>query len=338
MKSSSIDSINGSWKEVVARYQDPDLRRSLWQIANTFAGYIVLWGLMIWSLRISYWLTLALAFPAAGFMVRMFIIFHDCGHGSFFKSRKANDFVGFITGVITFTPYYHWRYQHALHQATNNNLDRRGVGDVKMLTLREYQALPSLGKLGYRILRHPFFMFFIGPPLLFIFLQRYPSRPGGKREQMSVWWTDLALVGVILTMSLLFGFWKYWLVQLPISIIATNSGVWLFFIQHQFENVYWERQEKWDFVKAALNGASFYKLPAVLNWFTGNIGFHHIHHLNPHIANYWLSKCYRENPIFQQVRPLTILRSLKSLGYRLWDEEAHRLVGFNALKLYRDQA
>ena len=320
------------WRKAIARYQNPDLKRSLWQVANSVLPFFLLWYLMYRSLEVSYWLTLALAVPTAGFMVRVFIIFHDCGHGSFFKSQQANDLVGTLTGILTLTPYYHWRHDHAIHHASAGDLDRRGVGDVTTLTVEEYRALPPLKRLGYRIFRNPLLMFTIGAWLVFTVVHRFYHRKAGKRERFSVHLTNLALLDIIGLLSLLIGFKAFILVEFPILAITTTVGVWLFYVQHNFETTYWERHGNWDFASAGLKGSSFYKLPGVLQWFTGNIGFHHIHHLGPRIPNYLLAKCHQENAIFQQVRPLTILTSLKSLGYRLWDEKSRRLVGFKALK------
>lgn len=323
---------NTAWREAITRYQTPSLRRSLWEITNSVVPFLLLWYLMYRSLEVSYWLTLALAIPAAGFMTRTFIIFHDCGHGSFFKSQRLNDLVGTLTGILTLTPYYHWRHDHAIHHASAGNLDRRGVGDVKTLTVEEYRALPPWKQLGYRIFRNPLLMFTVGAWIVFIVVHRFYKPKAGKRERFSVYLTDLALLNIVLLMSLLIGFKAFILVEFPILAIATGVGVWLFYVQHNFDGTYWERQGKWDFVSAGLQGSSFYKLPGILQWFTGNIGFHHIHHLGPRVPNYLLPKCYRENAIFQEVKPLTIMGGFKSLGYRLWDEQNRRLVGFGALK------
>jgi len=321
-----------SWRQAVSSYQSPDLRRSLWQIVNTFVPYIVLWVLMVSSLEVSYWLTLALAVPAAGFLVRIFIFFHDCGHGSFFKSQRANDILGIITGILTFTPYYAWRHAHAIHHATAGNLDRRGVGDIWSLTVQEYLAAPTWKRLAYRIFRFPPVTFLIGPIVVFLVLQRFPLGEKAPRERMSVWATDLALLGVAALVSAFIGLRAYLLIQIPVMVIAGTVGVWLFYVQHQFEGVYWERHANWDFVTSAMQGASFYRLPKVLQWFSGNIGFHHIHHLSPKIPNYKLQDCFEANPIFQQVQPITLRSSFKSLRLHLWDEENRRLVGFGHLK------
>jgi omega-6 fatty acid desaturase (delta-12 desaturase) len=325
------------WAKLVARYARSDLRRSLWQVTNTLVPYFALWYLMIRSLEISYWLTLLLAVPTAGFMVRTFILFHDCGHGSFFGSRRANDALGIFTGILTFTPYYQWRHEHAVHHATSSDLDRRGVGDVKTMTVEEYLKAPWPKRLGYRLMRHPLVMFTVGSMFVFTVRQRFASPGAGKRERESVRWTNLGLAALIGLLVWLVGWKAYLLVQLPVLFLGTSAGVWLFYVQHNFDPTYWERHNKWDFVKAGFDGSSYYKLPGILQWFSGNIGFHHIHHLSPKIPNYKLPECYRENDVFH-VPPMTILASLSSLRMRLYDEVNKRMVGWEALKRYRRKA
>ncbi|MFQ5606158.1 MAG: fatty acid desaturase [bacterium] len=320
------------WRQVLAKYEKPQNRASIWQIVSSIVPFLVLWYLMYLSLSVSYWLVLALAPFAAGFMVRIFIIFHDCGHGSFFKSKKAKNFWGFITGILTFTPYHQWRHDHAVHHATACDLDRRGVGDVWMLTVEEYRNLPRRKKLTYRIYRNPLVMFTVGAFYLFLINNRFPTPGAARRERHSVYWTNLAILGISVIMSLAIGFVNFVLIQLPVLAMAASAGVWLFYVQHQFEGVYWERHEKWDYVKAALYGSSFYKLPRILQWFTGNIGFHHVHHLGQRVPNYHLERCYRENRLFQEVKPVTLRSSLKSLTLRLWDEKQHKLVGYKVLR------
>jgi acyl-lipid omega-6 desaturase (Delta-12 desaturase) len=330
----STEPTHSGWREIVARYAHADTARSLWQVVNTILPYFALWYLMIFSVHISYWLTLALAIPTAGFMVRTFIIFHDSGHGSFFKSQKANNAIGIFTGILTFTPYYKWRRDHAIHHATASDLDNRGVGDVKTMTVAEYLAAPWWKKAAYRIFRNPLIMFTIGSFLVFTIVSRFPAKGDAKRERNSVLWTDLALAGMIGLMCWLVGWRTYLLVQLPVMLLGSSVGVWLFYVQHNFDPTYWERHNKWSFVKAGFEGSSFYKLPAILQWFSGNIGFHHIHHLNPKIPNYNLPKAYKENPVFH-VTPMTLLASLSSLRMRLYDEERRIMVGWNALKRVR---
>ena len=321
-----------AWRRAVEPFQHANKRRSAWQLANTLIPYLVLWILMYWSLFISYWLTLALSVVAAGFMIRLFVIFHDCGHGSFFASQRANDAVGIFTGILTFTAYYDWRHSHAVHHATASDLDRRGTGDILTMTVDEYHDAAWWKRLAYRVYRFPPVMLGIGPSLLFLIVQRFPLRVAGKRERNSVLWTDLALLLIVVAAALTIGWQAYVLIQIPIMVIGGAAGVWLFYIQHQFEGVYWERHEKWDFVAAALRGSSFYKLPRILQWFSGNIGFHHIHHLSPRIPNYNLESCYNSSPLFQAVKSITLRSSLKSLKFRLWDERSRRLVGFSAVK------
>jgi len=324
-----------SWKQAVAKHQEPMLRKSVWQVVNTFIPYLSLCGLMYWTLHISYWLTLAVAVFAAGFMVRIFIIFHDCGHGSFFKSQHANHVLGFVTGVLTFTPYHQWRHKHALHHATSGDLDRRGTGDIWTLTVQEYVAAPFWKRMAYRLFRNPFFLFVLAPMYLLLIHQRFPSPAVGKRERRSVHWTNASLLAIAVLMSLTIGIKPYLLIQLPVIMITGTVGLWLFYVQHQFEGVYWERRKRWGFAEAALHGSSFYKLPRFLQWFTGSIGFHHIHHLSPAIPNYNLEKCHGENPMFQNVRPVTLWSSMQSITFRLWDEQRKKLVGYGRLRAIR---
>ena len=321
---------NFNWKSIVARYAQSDTRKSVWQAVNTLVPYVILFYLTLRSLEISFWLTLPMTMITAGFMVRTFIIFHDCGHGSFFRSQKANVWMGRVTGLLTFTPYYRWSHDHAIHHATAGDLDRRGTGDVYTMTVDEYLAAPWWKKFGYRIMRQPIFMFLFGSVIVFVFTQRIPVSKS-KRENASVWWTNLSLAIMITAMCLLFGWKEYLLVQTLVIFFGASAGIWLFYVQHNFEGVYWDRHTQWDYFKASMQGSSFYKLPAVLNWFSGNIGYHHIHHLSAKIPNYNLAKAYRENPIFH-VKPLTILASLKSLKWRLDDEANRWLKGWEILK------
>jgi len=327
-----------AWKEIVMRYQKPAIWRGAWQIVNTLIPYALLWYLMFLSLRISFWLALPLAALAGAFMVRVFIISHDCGHGSFFKSRTANDIWGFITGVLTFTPYHHWRWEHALHHSTSGDLDRRGMGDIWTLTVQEYLESSRWRRFAYRLARNPIILFVIAPLFIFVVKHRFPKAEASRRERYSVYWTNLAILVMAGGLSWAFGLKNYLLLQVMVSTIAGSAGVWLFYVQHQFEGVYWERREQWDYATAALQGSSFYKLPKVLQWFSGNIGFHHIHHLSPRIPNYNLEACHQADPLFQQVKPITLFSSFKSATYRLWDEKNKRLVGYRHLRELRKQA
>jgi omega-6 fatty acid desaturase (delta-12 desaturase) len=324
-----------AWQDVVKRYQQPDLKRSLWQIINTFVPFCVFWYLAYHSLAYTYMLTLLFAVLAGGLMTRIFIIFHDCGHGSFFKSQPWNDALGICCSLFVWTPYYQWRHDHAVHHATAGDLDRRGVGDITTLTVSEYLARSRWERLVYRLYRHPLILFGIGPLYLFLVAQRIPSSSAKSRERWSVHWTNGALLLLVTGLALWVGPLPLLLVHLPITVVATAAGVWLFYVQHQFEDTYWESHPNWQYPLAALHGSSYYRLPRVLQWFSGNIGLHHIHHLNARIPNYRLQQCHRENPQFQQVTTLTLWSSFKCIGLTLWDEEQRRLVGFGHLKSRR---
>jgi omega-6 fatty acid desaturase (delta-12 desaturase) len=329
---------NAAWKQIVAKYQKPSTWRALWQIIDTLIPYALCWYLIYLSLTVSWWLVVPLAILAGGLLVRVFIIFHDCGHGSFFKSRGVNDAVGFIAGILTFTPYYHWRWEHAIHHSSAGHLDRRGTGDVWTLTVQEYLESSRWRKFAYRLARNPFVLFVIAPLYLFLIRQRIPSPNASQRERHSVHAMNAAILGMAIALSLVFGIKAYVLIQLIILMVAGGAGVWLFYVQHQFEGVYWERGEDWSYVAAALQGSSFYKLPRVLQWFSGNIGFHHIHHLSPRIPNYNLEKCHKADPLFQEVKPVTLFSSLKSFTFRFWDEKQKRLVGYGHLRQLRRES
>jgi omega-6 fatty acid desaturase (delta-12 desaturase) len=326
------DANPANWKQIVARYQKPSTARAAWQIINTVVPYAGLWWLMHYTISISWWLTVPLAILAGAVLVRAFIIFHDCGHGSFFKSTVANRITGAITGVLTFTPFYHWRWEHAIHHSSSGDLDRRGTGDVWTLTVQEYLESSRWKRFAYRLARNPVILFVIAPLFLFLIQQRAPKLKAPTRERYSVYWTNLAIGSLAALLIAIFGLKAYLIIQLTVLITAGAAGVWLFYVQHQFEGVYWERGGEWDYVQAALQGSSFYKLPRILQWFSGNIGFHHIHHLSPRIPNYHLEKCHDAEPLFQTVKPVTFFGSLKSLTFRLWDEQKRKLVGFHAVR------
>jgi omega-6 fatty acid desaturase (delta-12 desaturase) len=321
-----------SWMEVVSRYNFSDPLKSWWQLINSIIPYLALWAAMIWSLQISYWLTLFLSIFAAGFLVRIFIIFHDCGHGSFFKSQRLSRIVGIITGLMAFTPYHKWHRDHKEHHATVGNLDKRGTGDVKTLTTEEFLKRSKWNQFRYRIYRNPIFLFGIAPFLVFVFQNRLTKKLMNTKEKWYLHLTNLALIAAILLMMWAIGWKAYLLIQLPVLYIAAIHGLWLFYVQHQYENVVWKRSNEWNYKDIALEGSSYFKLPKILQWFTGNIGFHHIHHLGPRIPNYKLPICYKENPIFQTVQPITFFSSLRSLKLRLWDEKRNKLVGFSAIR------
>ena len=326
-----------AWEEIVARYQKPSTWRALWQIIDTVIPYGLCWYLMYVCLHnsFSWWLVVPLAILAGGLLVRVFIIFHDCGHGSFFKSNGANDAVGLLAGILTFTPYYHWRWEHAIHHSAAGDLDRRGTGDVWTMTVQEYLESSRWKKFSYRLARNPIVLFVIAPLFLFAVLQRFPSSKASARERHSVYAMDAAILALCVGLISIFGFVHFLIIQLIILMVAGGAGVWMFYVQHQFEDVYWERGEHWDYTAAALHGSSFYKLPRILQWFSGNIGFHHIHHLSPRIPNYHLEKCHRADPMFQQVKPITFFTSLKSFTFRLFDEKSKKLVGYYHLKQHR---
>lgn len=319
----------------LSAYQAPSLRRSAGQVVSTLLPYFAVVAGMYLGLRVSIWLTLALAVPAAGLVVRLFIIQHDCGHGSFFRSRGANEALGRLCSVITFTPFANWRRQHANHHAVWNNLDRRSHGaDIysTCLTVREYRALPRVRRLTYRALRHPLISQLLLPPLVFLVLYRVPfdTPSTWRRERMSVYATDLALAGVGVALVWLLGIWPVVLVQLPIIVLASIAGVWIFSVQHRFEQAQWMRQGAWEATRAALLGSSYLKLPAILRWFTGNIGFHHLHHLAPRVPNYRLAECHEGCPdISGTATALSLWKAIGACGYALWDEEAGRMVRFS---------
>lgn len=325
------------WKKIVAEYQDPSLPRAIWQLVNTLGPYFLLWYLMHLALAVSWWLVLPLTTVAGALLVRTFIIFHDCGHGSFFKSPRANTIVGFITGLLTFTPYYHWRWEHSLHHATTGDLDRRGIGDIWTMTVQEYIESSRWRRFAYKLARNPFVLFVIAPLYLFLIQQRFPKSKADARERDSVWYMNLAIAGMILVLGWVYGFLPYLFIQLMVIAVAGAMGVWMFYIQHQFEDAYWESHEDWDYTAAALQGSSFYKLPRILQWFSGNIGYHHVHHLSSRIPNYNLERCHNSHPIFQMVKPITIRVSLKSLFLRLWDEQHRKLVGYRRMREVRRQ-
>jgi omega-6 fatty acid desaturase (delta-12 desaturase) len=320
-------------QRTAAQHEGAILRRSLWQMATSFLPFLAICAVMYWSVSVSWLLTLALSVLAAGFVVRIFIIQHDCGHGSFFRSRRANLAVGTICSLFTLTPYLMWRRQHAGHHANWNNLDRRLSGvDIYSgcLTVAEYGELSPIRRWGYRMLQHPLVSWVLLPPAIFFVLYRLPfdSPRSWRQERRTVQLTNLALLGVVLALGFTFGFRSVALVQVPIAAIAAITGVWLFSVQHRFEGTLWARQDVWHPVPAALEGSSYLKLPAILKWFTGNIGFHHIHHLNSGIPNYRLEACHQADVRFQTVSVMTVWQGLSAWRSGLWDERIGRMVPF----------
>jgi omega-6 fatty acid desaturase (delta-12 desaturase) len=326
------DKLCNNWRKSLIPYEKPHLKSSVWQLINTIVPFFALWYLAYLSLSVSFWLTLAIAIPAGGFLVRIFIIFHDCCHHSFFKSRKANAIIGTITGILTCCPYNQWKHTHSIHHATSGNLHRRGVGDVWTLTTEEYLSSSLLRRMVYRLYRNPFIMFGFGPIYIFLIDYRFNRKRVGLAERMNTYLTNLSMACVAGLLCWLIGWQEFLLVQGPIFFISGVAGIWLFYVQHQFENTYFEKEEEWDYVMAALQGSSYYKLPRILQWITGNIGFHHIHHLSPRVPNYYLQQVHNSNPSLQKVQTINILSSLSSLRYRLWNEDSKKFVGFREIK------
>jgi acyl-lipid omega-6 desaturase (Delta-12 desaturase) len=319
-----------AWRESVARYAKPDLRRGITQLLNTGLPFLALFAAMLCGIHYHVWATLTLAVPAAALLLRLFMFQHDCGHGSFFEARWANDGLGRLLGVLTLTPYAWWQRNHALHHASSGNLDRRGVGDIDTLTVREYFSRPAWHRLRYRLYRHPVVLFGLGPAWLFLLRQRIPSgHPLRQRANWtSVLGTNVAIAALIAAMALTLGLRAFLLAYLPVVLLAGTIGVWLFYIQHQFEETYWQAAAGWSFQAAALEGASFYDLPRILHWVTGYIGFHHIHHLSSRIPNYRLRDCFADNPELRQAKRLSLMASIRCARLALWDETSRRLVSF----------
>jgi omega-6 fatty acid desaturase (delta-12 desaturase) len=297
-------------------------------IATSVVPYLALSALMYVAVDISYLIVLALTLPAAGFLVRTYIVFHDCAHGSFLASRRANGWVGAACGVLVFTPFQSWRHQHAVHHATAGDLDRRGVGDVPTLTVAEYNAKSRRGRLGYWLFRHPLVMFGLGPIYAMMLAPRWVSLSARPRMRRSVIRTNLALAAVVGGICWLVGWQEFLLVQMPAALVAGSVGIWLFYVQHQFEDTYWQSTDGWSYADAALRGSSYLNLPKVLQFFTGNIGVHHVHHLSARVPNYNLQRAHDENPMFQGVPTLSLLDGLRAVRLKLWDEDRGRLVTF----------
>lgn len=335
--STSITTASGHaevhWREVVAPYQHTDAWRSIVQLTITVSLLAGMFVAMAFSLALPYWVTLLLAVPTAGFLVRTFIIMHDCTHSSFLPSRRANDLVGWFTGLLTLTPFDQWRRDHAIHHASSGDLDRRGHGDIHTITVREYQALSPARRLGYRLVRHPVALLAVGP-LFLLYGNRF--RPRGKatkdKQVNSVRSTNLALVAILLGMYALGVLPAFLMIYFPALYIAGLIGVFLFYVQHQFEDTYWESHGEWDYQDASIAGSSYLQLPRPLAWLTGHIGVHHVHHISPKIPNYKLQRCHDENPIFHTVTTLRLRDTLPTLWLALWDEEQGRLISFGELK------
>ena len=324
--------------QTLAAYRTPSHPRSIAELAITFIPLAALWMAAWFTFWLGYaWAMPLIAIPAAGFLVRLFLIQHDCGHGTFFSRRRANDWVGRIIGVLTMTPYDFWRRTHAVHHATAGNLDRRGIGDVDTLTVREYHALSRWGRLKYRLYRHPLVMFGLGPAYLFLLQHRLPVglTRHGWQPWASTMATNLAIALIVAVLVWFIGLKAFLLVHLPIMLLAATIGVWLFYVQHQFERTAWEREGDWSFHDAALRGSSHYDLPVLLRWFTANIGVHHVHHLCSRIPYYRLPHVLRDHPELRDIGRLTLRESLLCVRLALWDESQNRLVSFREVAALR---
>lgn len=319
-------------RKQVAPYERPETRNSLFQLINTLVPFFIVWFLAYKSLSISYFITLVFAIVGAGLLTRIFIIFHDCCHYSFFKSRKANDLLGTITGIITIFPYRKWQHSHSVHHATSSNLDKRGVGDIWLLTVDEYLNASLWTKISYRVYRNPFTLLIIGPIYSFLLKNRFNRRGARAKERMNTYITNLSITAIVTLFCVTIGWENFLLVQGPIFLISGAAGVWLFYVQHTFEDSYFEPDERWEYVKAAVEGSSFYKLPKILQWFTGSIGFHHVHHLSPRVPNYKLEEAHINTEPLQNVPTITLATSLSCLKFRLWDEDGKKFVTFQHLK------
>lgn len=325
------------WAVLLKEFREPQAGRSVRELLLSAVPFALLWLLMWASLGVGYWLCLLLALPTAGFLVRLFMIQHDCGHGTLFRRRAVNDWIGRVIGVVTLTPYSFWRRSHAVHHASSGNLDRRGVGDIDTLTTTEYAALPWRRRLAYRLFRHPAVLFGVGPAFLFVLKHRLPfgMMRAGREPWISTMTTNLAIAAVVTSLMLAVGVGPFLLVHVPVLLLASSIGVWLFYVQHQFEDTYWAADRGWSVHDGALHGSSHYELPDVLRWFTANIGMHHLHHLCSRIPFYRLPDVLRTYPELRDVSRLTLLDSLRCVRLTLWDEQARRLVSFREARLRR---
>ncbi len=323
--------------KIILKFTTPSRIKAAWQMTNTVIPYALLWAVAIAAFTqvLPLWTGILAILIAGPLLVRIFIIFHDCCHSSYFRSSWANTLVGYITGVLCSTPFRDWGKAHIQHHATAGNLDKRGVGDIWTLTVDEYIAAPKMKRIIYRIFRNPFFLLGVGPSYVFLVFHRFSQKGIQHKGRLSVYITNLALLAILFIAGMTIGYTTFLWIYLPITIIAATLGVWLFYVQHQYEEVYWDRNDVRDSLTAALEGSSYYKLPKVAQWITGNIGLHHIHHLNPSIPNYNLQKCHDEIQKLQHIEPLGVRKSLKSLRIHLWDEESRKLISFKAMKLIR---
>ncbi|MFJ7309594.1 fatty acid desaturase [Peribacillus frigoritolerans] len=321
-----------SLRKQIAPFEQSTTKQSIWQIINTLGPFIILWYLAYISLSVSYWLALIPAVFAAGFLTRIFIIFHDCTHHSFFKDRRANRIVGTIMGVLTLFPFDQWGHEHSVHHATSGNLDKRGTGDIWTLTVDEYLAAPFKLRFAYRFYRNPLVMFGLGPIYVFLLKNRFNRKGARKKEKNNTYLTNVLIVVFAALLCLAVGWQSFLLVQGSIFMISGSIGIWLFYVQHTFEDSYFEENEEWEYVLAAVEGSSFYKLPKLMQFLTGNIGYHHVHHLSPRVPNYKLEMAHNNTQPLENVPTITLTTSLRSLRFRLWDEESKNFVSFKDIK------
>jgi acyl-lipid omega-6 desaturase (Delta-12 desaturase) len=332
----SSEANNRSWNDVLSAYAQPRLWRSLVDIGTSIVPYLALSVLMYQLLEVSYLWSLVVAVPASGFLVRTFIAFHDCAHGSLFPSKRANQYVGRVLALMVLAPFMRWRHDHAVHHATSGDLERRGVGDIPTLTVSEYRTRSSRGRLAYRMFRNPLVMFGLGPVIAMIVGPRIATRAQRPRMRHSVLATDAVLFAVVGGLCWWIGVGNFLLVWAPPAMIAGSVGIWLFYVQHQFEDAYWQSPTEWNYADAALRGSSYLRLPKILQFFTGNIGLHHVHHLNARIPNYNLQRAHDENPVFHNVPQLTLRQALGTVRLKLWDEDQGKLVSFAQAGVVRE--
>jgi omega-6 fatty acid desaturase (delta-12 desaturase) len=325
-------------KKEVAPFEIPNVKSAIIQLINTLGPLIALWYTSYLLTSVSIWLSLPVSVVAAFFVVRTFILFHDCCHQSFLPNRVLNDIIGNITGVITMIPYQQWKNEHAIHHSTSSNLDKRGVGDIWIMTVDEYKSATTWNKLAYRIYRHPIMMFGFGPIIVFLFLYRFNRKTARRAERINSYLMNTYMLLFYSTLVWLVGWQTFLIVQVPIFMVSGMLGIWLFYVQHQFEDTYFEREDEWSFVRAAVDGSSYYRLPAFLQWLTGNIGFHHVHHLSPKVPNYNLEQTHEQVVTLQKATTISIRTSLQAVRFRLWDEQNRTMIHFRDLKAQEQQA
>jgi omega-6 fatty acid desaturase (delta-12 desaturase) len=323
-----------SLREQVSMFEKSSTKVSIRQLLNTLVPFFLLWYIAYECLSISYILTFVISIINAGFLVRIFIIFHDCCHHSFFKNRRANRILGTLTGVLTLFPYDQWAHDHSVHHASSSNLNKRGTGDLWIMTVDEYLGSSVWQKIAYRLYRNPLIMFGLGPIYQFLLKNRFNRKGARKKERLNTYLINVLIVLLVSLLIVTIGWKSFLLVQIPIFLVSGTAGIWLFYVQHTFEDSYFESENNWDYVKAAVEGSSFYKLPKLLQWLTGNIGYHHVHHLSPRVPNYKLEETHNSTPLLQNVPTITLSASLSCLRFHLWDENAKKFIGFKGIKAY----